>query len=241
MANRKNTPTELIYGVHPIIELLKAKSRKLYTLYTTKPVPEAFPEIELLLSKGTQLQYVDREILTKMVSTTDHQGFVATVQTFPFRKKPFNKEKEPVLILLDNMHDPRNVGAIMRTAVCTGINGIIVPVKNSAPINNTVYKAAAGLCERIPVMQVSSSMAALLELKKEGYEIYLTTIEGKKIQEITFKKPLCLVIGNEGQGISKNLYKEGIHVSLPQSAQDISYNASVAAGIFMFYVMNLNK
>jgi len=241
MANRKNIETELIYGVHPILELLKAKNRKLYTLYTTKPTPESFSDIEQLLSKGTQLQYVEREILTKMVHSTDHQGFVATVQLFPFRKKQFNKEKEPILILLDNMHDPRNVGAIIRTAVCTGINGIIVPVKNSAPINATVYKAAAGLSEKIPIMQVSSSMAAILELKKEGYEIYLTTIEGKNLQEIEFKKPLCLIIGNEGVGISKNLYKEGIHVSLPQTSPDISYNASVAAGIFMFYIINLNK
>lgn len=236
MKNRNLKETELLYGVHPILEVLTQKKRKFYAIYTTTNTPEAFAEIQPLLPKGCNIQYVDRDILTKMAGTTDHQGLVAYAQLYVYRKKMFDTAKEPILVLLDSIQDPRNVGSIIRTAVCTGVNGVIIPTKQAAPLSATVHKAAAGLTERMAIMQFSSSTAALDAMKAAGYEIYLTTIEGDSLEKITFKKPLCLVIGNEGSGIAKPLYKYGKQVSLPQVAEDISYNASVAAGIFMFYV-----
>jgi len=236
MKSRNLKETELIYGVHPITEVLKQKKRKLYTLYTTSNTPEAFDEIQPLLAKGCNIQYVDREILAKMSGTTDHQGLIARVQPYVYRKKMFDPAAEPILILLDSIQDPRNVGSIIRTAACTGVNGVIIPTRHASPLSATVHKAAAGLTERIAIMQTTSSGHALELLKKAGYTTYLTTVEGAPIHEMMFQKPLCLVIGNEGKGISKTLYHYGAQVSLPQSADDISYNASVAAGIFMFYV-----
>lgn len=236
MKNRNLKETELLYGVHPILEVLGQKKRKLYTLYTTPQQPESFVDIQQMLPKGCNIQYVDREILTKMAGTTDHQGFVARVQPYAYRKKMFDPATEPILILLDSIQDPRNVGSIIRTAVCTGVNGVIIPTRHASPLSATVHKAAAGLAERMAIMQTTSSSHALELIKKAGYNIYLTTIEGTPIQKTVLDKPLCLVIGNEGKGIAKTLYHFGSHVSLPQTAEDISYNASVAAGIFMFYV-----
>jgi 23S rRNA (guanosine2251-2'-O)-methyltransferase len=238
MTTKKTREQELIYGIHPIIEVLKTKRRKLYTLYTTSKKPEAFSIISPLLAPYTQIQLVDREKLAKMAGTNEHQGFVAAVEPYHYRKKPFSAQLEPSLLFLDSLQDPRNVGAIIRSAACIGFNGVIITTKHSSPLSGTVHKSAAGLTERIEVMQCSSSAIMLETLKKSGYSIYLATIEGRPLQEATFKKPLCLVIGNEATGINKSLYQFGEQVSLPQKNPDISFNASVAAGIFLFYIAN---
>lgn len=238
MKNRNLKETELMYGVHPILEVLQQKKRKVYTVYTTSNFPDIFETIQKLLPKGCNTQYVERDILSKMTGTTDHQGIVIRVQPYVYKKKMFNPETEPHLLLLDSIQDPRNVGSIIRTAACTGMNGVIIPTRQASPINATVHKAAAGLTERIAIMQVSSSGQAIELLKNAGYHIYLTSPEGVSIHQVTFKKPLCLVFGNEGKGIAKGLYQHGAQVSLPQKTEDISYNASVAAGIFMFYLGN---
>ena len=127
----KNVEGDLIFGVHPIIELLKAKRRKLITLYTTKITPRAFKEIEELFPQsGVPIQYVTREILTKMVSGAEHQGFVAWVGNFPFRSKPFDPVKQPFLLMLDGIQDIGNLGAILRSAYCVGVTGVLITNEN---------------------------------------------------------------------------------------------------------------
>lgn len=242
MITKKKNVGELIYGVNPLIEILKAKRRKVFTIYTTKPVPEAWKRIEPLLPKyPVQLQYVNREVLHRMVDTTDHQGIVALVQPYGFRTKMFDLHKQPLLIMLDGIQDPRNVGAIIRSAYCTGFNGIILCKKDSAPLNATAIKASAGLSEHIEIYQASSALSAVNELKKAGYQLYLATFDGDDALNVPFKSPLCLVIGSEGVGISKNILSSGLHVTLPQRSSDISYNASVAAGILLFLASSKNK
>lgn len=229
--------TELIYGLHPIIELLKAKKRKLVILYTTKPVPKGFAQLEPLLPRGLQTQYVKREVLAKLAGTTDHQSVVGYAAPFVYQKNFFEASKHTTLLLLDGIQDVRNLGAIIRTSYCTGIDGIIVPKKGTAPINAAALKASAGLAEHCRIVQTASSSGAAQLLQKEGYSIYLATFGGEDIRTVDFKKPLCLVIGAEGRGISKELLEYGTSVTLPQQATGISYNASVAAGILMFHVM----
>ena len=123
---KKDKGLELIYGIHPIVELLKAKRRKIVTIYTTKPYPKAWDSLAKILSKKTPLQVVNRDLLTRMAQTTDHQSVVALVQPLVIRKKFFDPAKSPFLLLLDSVQDPRNVGAIFRSAYCTGVDGIIV-------------------------------------------------------------------------------------------------------------------
>lgn len=233
----KDTPGELLYGVNPILELLKAKRRKLIALYTTKPVPESFAKIEPYLPKYPYaLQYVQREVLHRMVGVSEHQNFVAWVQPLPTRKKMFNPIEQPYIVLLDGIQDTRNLGAIIRSAYCTGANGIILAKRDNAPLNAATYKASAGLLEHMEIYVTSSSGAAIQELKKAGYTIYLATFEGQNATQVTYASPLCIVIGSEGAGISKSLWNSGTHITLPQCSKDISYNASVAAGILFFIV-----
>jgi 23S rRNA (guanosine2251-2'-O)-methyltransferase len=238
----KETPGELIYGLHPVIELLKAKRRKLISIYTTKPTPKGWQEIEKLMPKyPVAIQYVTRDVLHRMADTTDHQGIVAWVHSFPFRTKMFHPDKEQFLLMLDGLQDARNLGAILRTAYCIGVQGIIITQKSSVPLNGTAVKSAAGLSEYLEIYQAPSAQAAAQELQKAGYNLYLAAFGGQDATQCVYKNPLCIVIGGEGFGISKQVYQYGTQVTLPQRTPDISYNASVAAGILLFLVGKKNN
>jgi len=233
----QKTVGELIYGIHPVVELLKAKKRKLITIYTTKPTPKGWSDIEKLMPHyPVPIQYVTRDILTRMVNSADHQGVVAWAQIFPFRKKFFEAGKQKFLVLLDGIQDPRNLGAILRSAYCAGADGAIITQKHSAPLSATAIKASAGLAERMEIFVAPSIEAAAQELTKAGYKLYLAAFGGKNAAQCSYDMPLCLVIGSEGQGISKNIYQYGTQITLPQRTSDISYNASVAAGILLFLI-----
>lgn len=236
--SKKEKNQELIFGVHPVIEVLKAKRRQLFAIYTTKPVPKIWESIASLLPKGTQIQYVSRDVLTRMVNTTDHQGVVAWVQRFPYRSKIFDPAKQRFLIMLDGVQDPRNVGAIIRSAYCTGADGIILCKKGGSPLTPAAIKASAGLSEHMELYQAPSSAYAVNELKKAGYALYVAALGGKDSRTISFQEPLCIIIGSEGAGVSPEVLKSGERVMLPQRRSDISYNASVAAGILLFMVAN---
>jgi len=138
--------------------------------------------------------------------------------------------------MLDGLQDPRNLGAILRTAYCTGVQGIIITQKGSVPLNGTAIKSAAGLSEYLEIYQASSAQQAAQELTQAGYNLYLAAFGGQNAVTCEYKKPLCIVIGGEGFGISKQVYKYGTEITLPQRTPDISYNASVAAGILLFLV-----
>ncbi len=238
---KKEKSLDLVFGVHSIVELLKAKRRKLVTIYTTKPVPKSWDSIAQLLSKETQVQYVTRDVLDRLAHTTDHQSVVAWATPFSIRKKFFEPERSPFLVLLDSIQDPRNLGAILRSAYCTGVDGILISGKNSAPLNATALKASAGLAEYLEIYQAPTALAAVQELKKAGYPLYLATLQGEDATGFPYSLPLCLVIGNEATGIAKNLLSFGQQIRLPQRTTDISYNASVAAGILLFLIAHQAK
>lgn len=237
--NKKTAPKtgELIYGIHPIVELLKAKRRTLISIYTTKPHPKAWKEIEdQLPSRPIPIQYVSRDVLAKIAGTTDHQGVVAWANPFPIRKKMFEPSKAPFIVMLDGIQDTRNLGAIIRSAYCTGVQGIIITKKNTAPINASAIKASAGLAEHVDVYVASSAAEGVHHVKAAGYELYLATFDGENAATCAYKKPVCLIIGGEGFGISKEIMRSGTHITIPQRTKDISYNASVAAGILLFII-----
>ncbi|MBT3455665.1 RNA methyltransferase [bacterium] len=239
MAKDKKKQLDVIYGIHSICELLKAKRRKLVTLYTTKIPPKGWKSIQKIgIPKLTNLQYVSREFLAKFSGTTDHQGVVGLAQQFVFRKSFFDSKKSQFVLLLDGIQDPRNLGAILRSAYCTGVDGVIITKKHSAPITGAALKASAGLAEHLDIYQAPSSLSALQELGKQNYNVYLAALSSRANNaiEVTYKMPLCIVIGNEAQGISKSLFSFGTVVQLPQKTSDVSYNASVAAGILLFTI-----
>lgn len=228
---------EMVYGAHPLIELLKAKRRKLISIYTTKPLPKAWDRIAPYLPKHvSNIQYVSRDILDRMAGTADHNGIVAWVSPFKYMAKIFDPTKKPFILLLDSLQDVRNLGAILRSAYCTGIDGIVLCKTKAASLTPAAFKASAGLAEHLDIYQASSLKQAIAELKQAGYNFYMAVLDGKNANEVDYKTPLCIVIGNEAVGITKDLQKMGTAITLPQRTPEISYNASVAAGILMFSV-----
>ena len=144
----------------------------------------------------------------------------------------------PFLIVADELNDPHNLGAVLRTAECTGAHGVIIPKHRSAGLTYTVGKASAGALEYVPVARVSNLAAALEDLKKRGLWIYGADMEGTSWCEAELTGPAALVIGSEGAGIGR-LVKEkcDIILSLPMRGKINSLNASVAAGVLMYEFM----
>lgn len=231
---------ELVFGINSIVEVLTAKRRKIISIYTTRPTPKSWERIERLLPERPviPIQYVSRDVITKIAGTVDHQGVIAWVQPFIYRKKPFDPAKQKHILMLDGIQDPRNLGAILRSAYCTGFNGVIIPQKGSSPLNAAAIKASAGLAEHVEIYMPSSAQVAVQELKEAGYALYMAAFNGENAANVTYKQPMCLVIGGEGYGITPALIKMGTQITLPQVSPGVSYNASVAAGILLFIISN---
>ena len=145
----------------------------------------------------------------------------------------FDPQKQPFIVLLDGIQDPRNIGAILRSVYCAGADGAIICKKNNAPLNATAFKASAGLAEHLAIMNAPSVEAAVLDIEKAGYQMYVSMFDGKNALKINYTQPLCVVIGGEGFGVSKIMHNKGTKITIPQRTPDISYNASVAAGIIL--------
>lgn len=227
--------TEVVYGAHPIIEVLKAKRRRVTTLYTTKPEPRSWSRIkEYLPERLPQINIVTKDVLDRLTHNAEHMGVVAMVGQFPYRSKMFDPARHPFLVLIDSVQDVRNLGAILRTAYTMGVDGIVLAKTNAAPLNAASLKASAGLAEHLEIYQASSLKGALVDLKKAGYNLYMAVLEGGvDACAVEYKSPMVLVIGNEEKGITKEIQSQGTLITLPQRAPDISYNASVAAGMLM--------
>ncbi len=244
MESKKNKEQlfDRVYGVHPVLEVLKAKRRKVYEIYILKQEPKIWAQIEAILPKyKVVVHHLTKDALTEKVGTPDHQGVAMAVASFPYRSTFFTPAREKFLIMLDGVQDVRNMGAIIRSAYCTGANGVIVIRKNSSPLTAAAIKASAGLVERMEVYAATSVAQALVELKKAGYNVYVTALGGKTdATQLTYSMPLCVVIGSEGRGVSSDSLKAGTIVTLPQKTDDISYNASVAAGIILFLISRQN-
>jgi len=228
---------ELIYGVHPIIELLKAKKRKLLALYTTRPAPKAWDQIQELMPKyPVAVNIVSKEALTNMAGTSDHQGVVGYAAPFVYRSKPFDPQRHTFLLMLDGIQDIRNLGAILRSAYCTGVQGVIITKRNSASLTAPALKASAGLAEHLDIYLANSAQSGAQELVAAGYTLYVAAFKGEAASQATFKNPLCMVIGSEGLGVTPSVIKMGTQITLEQRSPDISYNASVAAGILLYMI-----
>jgi 23S rRNA (guanosine2251-2'-O)-methyltransferase len=251
MKKKKNNSkeyNEMIYGAHSIIEMLKAKRRKLVSIYTTKQLPKSWDRLKRYLpSKISNIQYVDKSVLTRMAGTPDHMGIIAWVTQFKTIKKMFDSKQHEIVLMLDSVQDVGNLGSILRSAYCSGIKGVILCKKNSAPLSPSVFKSSAGFAEHLDIHISMSSKQAVNDIKKAGYNLYLAVVSNNsnkdKIQNaagIIYKKPLCLVIGNESVGINKDFHKEGTLITIPQISKEVSYNASVAAGILLFSISSNN-
>lgn len=235
---------QLIIGRNPVIEALKA-NKLIDTIYIN---PEAKGSITLICrlakEKGINVKRVTETKLNNMSRGASHQGVIAMgacaeyVSPEDILSIANEKGEDPFIIICDEIEDPHNLGAIIRTAECAGVHGIIIPKRRSAGLSYTVAKASAGAIEYMRVARVTNIAVTLDELKEKGVWVYGADMDGTDYDECDFSGACAIVIGNEGKGISRLVREKcDVIVSLPMKGQINSLNASVAAGILMYKAM----
>jgi 23S rRNA (guanosine2251-2'-O)-methyltransferase len=201
----------------------------------------------LATASGVQVQYVPETRLSRISGGLNHQGVIAFAALVPYLE--FDemlsaiaptaddvRRQKPILLLLDQLQDPYNFGAILRSAVAAGAHGVIVPRHNMAPLNAGAVKASAGTATRIPIARVTNLADAMHQLKERGYWIAGADGDGEtSVWEMDWDRPIAIVIGSEGSGLRARVIQAcDYRVSIPMRGAAESLNASVAAGIMLF-------
>lgn len=237
--------TDKIVGRNPVMEALKS-GREIDKILIAKGT-EGGSLIKIIgkaKDKGIPIQYVERQKLNELSEDNVHQGIIATVAAYEYRdfediiEEAKKKNKDPFILVLDEIEDPHNLGSIMRTADAVGVDGIIIPKRRSVGLTATVAKSSAGAIEYVPVAKVSNIAQTIDRIKEMGIWVAGADMSGNEEHYNTdLKGPLALVIGSEGRGISR-LIKEKCDylVKLPMVGQVSSLNASVAAAVLMYEV-----
>lgn len=192
----------------------------------------------------TIVNRVKKERLDQMSGTGKHQGVIAQAAAYSYAEvsdmlaAAREKGEPPFLILLDNIEDPHNLGAIIRTANLAGAHGVIIPKRRAAGLTAVVARTSAGALNYTPVAKVTNLSAAIEELKKEGLWFVCADMGGELMYDLDLRGPIGLVIGNEGEGVSR-LVKEKCDfvASIPMKGNIDSLNASVAAGVLAYEIV----
>lgn len=242
---RDNAPEKedrgCIIGRNPVIEALKS-GKNIDTVYVNS---EAGGSIGLICRMAKERDIVVKQVsdakLTAMSDGASHQGVIAVgacaeyVSVEDILAISREKGTDPFIIICDEIEDPHNLGAIIRTAEAAGADGVIIPKRRSASLNQTVYKTSAGAASWVPVARVANIPAAIDELKAQGIWIYGTDAKGEDYTKTDMTGPAALVIGSEGFGMGRLVEEKcDFLVRLPMNGKITSLNASVAAGIFMY-------
>lgn len=236
--------SSIIYGRNPVREALSAGTEIDRVFVLDKNEEGALGRIvSLARKKGIRVDFVSRERLDEITRNSAHQGVCAYAAAFSYSsiedilKKAQEKNEAPFVIMLDGIVDPHNLGAIIRSANCFGAHGVIIPKDNAAGLTESAVKASAGAVSYTPVARVVNLSRTLEDLKEKGLWTYCADMDGDEIKKTDMKGPVCLVIGNEGKGVSLNLRKKcDFTVRIPLFGNIDSLNASVAAGVFMYEI-----
>lgn len=223
-----------IYGKNVAKEKLKHPTDVVQVYLSSKFKDK---EIEdLLATSKIKTTYLNNKIMDNKVNGL-HQGIIIEVSDIKTYNLDIIKNftsKNPVIVMLDHLEDPHNFGAIIRTSYALGIDAIIIPNDRSVDITPTVVKTSAGAVYNIPIIKVPNLTNTIEKLKKEGYWIVGTDMQGGNYCELKYDMPTCLIIGNEGKGMSKIVKNNCDYlVSIPMEGQIDSLNASVSCGIIL--------
>jgi 23S rRNA (guanosine2251-2'-O)-methyltransferase len=244
--NLREDPREahIIAGRNAVTEALRA-GRTIDSLYVQRGEKNGslLSLIAKAREKGIPVKEADGKKLDYMCGGAVHQGVVATaaVKEYASLEDVFDLAQQrgepPFLIICDELEDPHNLGAIIRTAECAGAHGVIVPMRRSVGLTYAVGKASAGAVEHLPVVRVQNLARLLDDLKQRGLWVYTADMDGTPWCETDFSGPVALVIGSEGAGVGRLIKeKSDFVISLPMKGKINSLNASVAAGILCYEV-----
>lgn len=198
--------------------------------------------------QDTIIQFVSKERLNQLSKTGHHQGVIAQAAAYEYAEvselleAARQKGEPPFLFILDEIEDPHNLGAIIRTANLAGAHGVIIPKRRAVGLTATVAKTSAGAIHYTPVAKVTNIKKTMEELKKEGLWFVCADMGGEVMYDLDLKGPIGIVIGNEGQGVSR-MVKESCDfvASIPMKGEIDSLNASVAAGVLAYEVFRQRR
>ncbi len=231
-----------IFGIRAVIEAIKA-GESIDKVFLQKGLRgELFHELEQLLRReGINSSYVPIEKLNRLTKK-NHQGAVAQIAPIDFYDledlvmNVIESGKTPLFLLLDQLSDVRNFGAIVRTAECTGVSGIIIQKKGGAPVNGDAIKTSAGALFKVPICKVDHIKDAVFYLQASGIAVIAATEKtNNTIYDVSFKEPCAIIMGSEGKGINPSVLKVvNTKAKLPLLGEIESLNVSVACGAFLY-------
>jgi len=241
--------TTQIFGIRAIIEAINAE-KDIDKVFLQKGLKgELFKELEVLLKqKRVNFSYVPVEKLNRLTKN-NHQGAVAQISPVKFYDieelfaKVSNETDTPIFLLLDQLSDVRNFGAIIRTAECTGVNGIIIQSKGAAPVNGDTIKTSAGAVFKMPICKVDHIKDAVFFLQASDIKVIAATEKtDTTIYDVSFKEPCAIIMGSEGRGINPSVIKLADEkAKLPLLGEIESLNVSVACGAFLYEALRQRR
>ncbi len=229
----------LVSGRNNVKEILKNFTGKIE--FKRAICQENFNEkdiLDLLKKKNIQVFYDKKAKLDSLVKN-NHQGIILEISEYHYAHLDDLLTKDKCfLIILDHLEDPHNLGAIIRTCEAASVDGIIIPINRSVSVNETVMKTSVGTLYNVPICQEVNLSNTIKKLKKNGFFIYGADMDGVDYNEVNYPDKVCLVIGNEGNGLAR-IVRESCDeiVSIPMSGRVNSLNASVACGILIYKVI----
>lgn len=237
--------SELIEGRNAVLEAFRSGKcvDKLFILDGCQDGPVRTIAREAR-KKDTIINYVSKERLDQLSETKAHQGVIAQVAAYEYATveeilaKAEEKGEPPFLVLLDNVEDPHNLGAIIRTANLAGAHGVIIPKRRSVGLTATVAKTSAGALHYTPVAKVTNLVRTIEELKEKGIWFVCADMGGEPMYQLNLTGPIGMIVGNEGEGVSR-LVREACDftASIPMKGDIDSLNASVAAGVLAYKIV----
>jgi len=241
---------EFVYGVQPVLQVLTEKRRKAQKilLHRTHLSPDLKRVLHIARKENVPIEEIDKHQLSQATQTTQHQGIAVKTEeysydTFDLLMHRLKQKKQGLVLVLDQIQDPQNLGAILRTALCAGADAVILPEKGSAQVTPAVMKASAGGAESVSVVLVPNLVPALGALKKAGYWIFgAEASTSLTLWEADLQRNLGLVMGSEGVGIRNSIKKQcDFLISIPVLGTISALNVSVSTGILLYEVLRQRK
>ncbi|MBP3634882.1 MAG: 23S rRNA (guanosine(2251)-2'-O)-methyltransferase RlmB [Bacilli bacterium] len=228
----------IVFGKNVAEEVINSKI-KINSVFIAKNFSDR-GILNFLEKNNIRTQIIDKNIMDKKYKG-NHQGIVLDIEDYKYHKLD-EVYSSNFVVILDHLEDPHNFGAIIRTCEAAGVDYIIIPKNRSVEVNSTVMKVSAGALNNMKIVEVSSLAAAIDKLKNNGFWVYGTDMDGDEYTKVEYDSKTALVIGNEGNGISKLVSdKCDFIISIPMTGKINSLNASVAAGITIYEVVRQRR
>ena len=241
----------ILYGINPILEALKSAQRQCHKIVIEqgKTNPRIVSLQALVLSSNIKLESLPKKIFQQKYREFQHQGVIGyftpiePLELDVLIHQALAKSPRPTLVILDEIQDPQNLGAIIRSAEIFGLQGLILPKNRSASLNETVAKCSAGAIESLPICWTSNLNQACTTLKENGFWIVALDSQGETYcSEFKFEMPTALIVGSEGKGIRPLLKKNcDFSIRIPMAGKVESLNASAACAVVFYEVLRQNR